>query len=87
MAALGDNFGDKAIAAVNFIARRQWQICRSVVKFNVAARPKFCADQISSKLNFRKLKFRAEQDLRELNFKIYTRATKIDFSLRRKLEF
>ncbi|WP_298959945.1 hypothetical protein [uncultured Campylobacter sp.] len=50
-----------------------------MAKFNVAARPKFCADKISSRLNLRKLKFRAEQDLHELNFKIYTRAVEMKF--------
>ena len=44
----GDNFGGKALAAVNFIAGRQRQICRSVAKFKVAAHR-----------NFARIKFRA----------------------------
>ncbi len=84
----GDGFGGKALPAVNFIAERRRNLTlRGYGKFNVAARPEFCADKISSRVNWRKLKFLTEQDLRELNFKIYTRATKIYLSLRRKLEF
>nr|WP_314380524.1 hypothetical protein [uncultured Campylobacter sp.] len=46
MAALRDNFDGKALAAVNFIAGRQRNLTlEATVKFNVAARPEFCADK------------------------------------------